>query len=228
MRLVALTFALFALALPVQAEEPAQPAASPETTTDTAAPPVIAPETATPGETPAQPAAPIGPRVLIQTSMGDIILQLDSLHAPRTVANFVRYAKEHHFDGTVIYRVEPGFVIQGGSWDAHVNYRPVHKPIPLESGLPNRRGTIAMARGEPDSATAEFFINLADNTPLDADPAAPPNTTGYAVFGAVAGGMDVVDRISTVPRGDNGPMKGAAPVDPITIVKVSVLPDAAP
>ncbi|MBS0470086.1 MAG: peptidylprolyl isomerase [Proteobacteria bacterium] len=228
MRLAALTFALFALAWPALAEEPAPPAASPEATTDTAAPPATAAEPATPGEMPAQPATPIGPRVLIQTSMGDITLQLDSVHAPKTVANFVRYAKEHHFDGTVIYRVEPGFVIQAGSWDAHVNYRPAHKPIPLESGLPNKRGTIAMARGEPDSATAEFFINLADNTPLDADPAAPPNTTGYAVFGEVTDGMDVVDKISVVPRGDNGPMKGAAPVDPITIIKVSVLPDTAP
>lgn len=223
MRQALLAFVLLAFALPAQADEasPAQPTTTPDTTSPVGA-------MAVPDATPAPPPAFIGPRVLIQTSMGDITLQLDSVHAPKTVANFVRYAKEHHFDGTVIYRVEPGFVIQAGSWDAHVNYRPAHKPIPLESGLPNKRGTIAMARGEPDSATAEFFINLADNTPLDADPAAAPNTTGYAVFGAVTDGMDVVDKISMVPRGDNGPMKGAAPVDPITIIKVSVLPDAAP
>jgi len=174
------------------------------------------------------PAAPLGPRVVISTSMGDITLQLDSVHAPLTVANFLRYAKEGHFDGTVIYRVVPGFVIQAGSWDADIHYRQVHKPIPLESGLSNKRGTIAMARDTPDSATAEFFINLADNTPLDADANAPPNTTGYAVFGEVVSGMDVVDKISVVPRGDNGPMKGQAPVDPITILKVSIVPDAAP
>jgi cyclophilin family peptidyl-prolyl cis-trans isomerase len=173
-------------------------------------------------------AAPLGPKVVISTSMGDIMLQLDSVHAPQTVANFLRYAREGHFDGTVIYRVVPGFVIQAGSWDADVHYRGVHKPIPLESGLPNKRGSIAMARGEPDSATAEFFINLADNTPLDADPAAPPNTTGYAVFGEVVSGMDIADKISLVPRGDNGPMKGQAPIDPITILKISVLPDGAP
>ncbi|HEY0302067.1 MAG TPA: peptidylprolyl isomerase [Rhizomicrobium sp.] len=172
---------------------------------------------------------PLGPKVLIATSMGDITLQLDQAHAPQTVANFLRYAKEGHFDGTVVYRVVPGFVIQAGSWTADVTYRPVHDGVPLETGLPNLRGTIAMARGDdPASGTAEFFINLADNGALNADPAAPPNTTGYAVFGSVIGGMDVADKIAAVPLGDNGPMKGAAPVEPITIVKVSVVPDAVP
>ncbi|MEI9885534.1 MAG: peptidylprolyl isomerase [Rhizomicrobium sp.] len=175
----------------------------------------------------AVPAA--GPKVLIATSMGDITLQLDEAHAPLTVANFLRYAQEGHFDGTVIYRVVPGFVIQAGSWTADVKYRPVHDGVPLETGLANTRGTIAMARGDdPASGTAEFFINLADNPPLNANPAAPPNTTGYAVFGSVIGGMDVIDRIASVPLGDNGPMKGAAPLDPITILKVAVVPDAAP
>lgn len=170
-----------------------------------------------------------GPRVLISTSMGDITLQLDPQHAPLTVANFLRYAKEHHFDGTVVYRVVPGFVIQAGSWDAAVHARGVHDPILLESGLPNKRGTIAMARGDAAaSATAEFFINLADNDALNADPAAAPNSTGYAVFGHVISGMDVVDKIAAVPLGDNGPMKGAAPVDPIAILQVTVLPDTAP
>ena len=173
--------------------------------------------------TPAAP--PAGPQVLISTSMGDITLQLDAEHAPLTVANFLRYAKEGHFDSTVIYRVEPGFVIQAGSWDADVHYRAVHDPIPLESGQSNLRGTVAMARAtDPASATAEFFINLADNLPLDAQAGAPAGTTGYAVFGHVVSGMDVVDKIAGVPRGDHGPMPGSAPVDPITIVKVSQLP----
>ena len=173
--------------------------------------------------------APAGPRVLIATSMGDITLQLDAVHAPLTTANFLRYVREHHFDGTVIYRVVPGFVIQAGSWDADVKYRAAHGHIPLESGQHNLRGTVAMARGnEPASADAEFFINLADNAALDADPAAAPNTTGYAVFASVVSGMDVVDKIAGVPVGDHGPMPGAAPVDPITIVKVTPLPDAAP
>ncbi len=161
--------------------------------------------------------------------MGDITLQLDTEHAPRTAANFLRYVREHHFDGTVVYRVVPGFVIQAGSWDADVKYRAAHDPIPLESGQHNLRGTVAMARAsEPASANAEFFINLADNAALDANPAAAPNTTGYAVFATVTAGMDVVDKIAGVPVGDHGPMPGAAPVDPITIVKVSQLPDAAP
>lgn len=170
-----------------------------------------------------------GPKVVISTSMGDITLQLDAAHAPLTVANFLRYAKEGHFDGTVIYRVVPGFVIQAGSWTANVKYRPVHDGVPLETGLPHKRGAIAMARGDSaDSGTAEFFIDLDTNAALNADANAPPNTTGYAVFGEVATGMDVIDKIAAVPLGDNGPMKGAAPVDPITILKVAAVPDAAP
>ncbi|HEY4941023.1 MAG TPA: peptidylprolyl isomerase [Rhizomicrobium sp.] len=168
-----------------------------------------------------------GPKVKIATSLGDITLQLDPVHAPLTVANFLRYAKEGHFDGTVVYRVVPGFVIQAGSWDADVNPRAVHDPIPLEAGIANLRGTVAMARGDtPASATAEFFINLADNAALD--PTDSSGTTGYAVFGNVVAGMDVVDKIAAVPLGDHGPMKGAAPVDPITILKVSLVADSAP
>ena len=175
------------------------------------------------------PAAAAGPKVVISTSLGDITLQLDAAHAPLTVANFLRYAKEGHFDGTVIYRVVPGFVIQAGSWTADVKYRPVHDGVPLETGLPHKRGAIAMARGDAtDSGTAEFFIDLDTNGALNADPNAPPNTTGYAVFGEVVNGMDVIDKIAAVPLGDNGPMKGAAPVDPIVILKVAAMPDAAP
>jgi peptidyl-prolyl cis-trans isomerase A (cyclophilin A) len=174
--------------------------------------------------------APVaGPKVLIETSLGDIMLQLDPVHAPLTVANFLRYAREGHFDGTVVYRVVPGFVIQAGSWDADVKARPAHDPIPLESGVSNLRGSVAMARADaPDSATAEFFINLADNALLDRHEGDSGPTTGYAVFGQVVSGMDVVDKIAAVPLGDHGPMPGAAPVDPITIMKVTLLPDTAP
>ena len=173
--------------------------------------------------------ASTGPKVLLSTTMGDITLQLDTVNAPLTVANFLHYASEGHFDGTVVYRVVPGFVIQAGSWDADVKYRAVHDPIPLEAGISNLRGTVAMARGDdPASATAEFFINLADNTALDRHADDTANSTGYAVFGHVIGGMDVIDKIAAVPLGDHGPMKGAAPVDPITILKVAVVPDAAP
>ena len=162
----------------------------------------------------------------MQTSMCDIALQLDQQHAPQTVANFLRYTKEKHFDGTLIYRVMANVLIQGGSWDGPGHARGVHKPIPLEAdnGLKNLRGTIAMARGEPNSATAEFFINIIDDPGLDHQAADTANTTGFTVFGSVIAGMDVVDRIGKVPTGDNGPMKGQAPVDPITVLKVQVLP----
>ncbi len=168
-----------------------------------------------------------GPRVLIQTSLGDITVLLDPAHAPLTVQNFLRYVDEGHYDGTVFYRVVPGFVIQAGSYDADVHYRPVHENIPLEAnnGLDNLRGTIAMAREtDPGTANAEFFINLADNADLDHHADDSGNTTGYTVFGQVVGGMDVVDRIAAVPLGDHGPMPGAAPVDPVVIQKVSVAP----
>ncbi len=179
----------------------------------------------------AGPAFAEGPRVQISTTMGDIVLQLDAAHAPATVGNFLRYANEGHFDGTVVYRVVAGFVIQMGSWDAEMHTHATHDPIPLEAnnGLSNLRGTVAMARGDDaDSATAEFFINLAENTTLDHQASDTGNTTGYAVFGQVISGMDVVDKIAAVPVGDHGPMPGQAPVDPITILKVSVLPDPAP
>jgi peptidyl-prolyl cis-trans isomerase A (cyclophilin A) len=172
-------------------------------------------------------AASDGPRVLIATSLGDITLQLDPAHAPATVANFLRYARDGHFDGTVVYRVVPGFVIQMGSYDADVQSRPVQGPIALEAnnGLSNLRGTVAMARADdPNSATAEFFINLADNLSLDHRADDPGNTTGYAVFAKVVSGMDVVDKIAGVALGDHGPMPGAAPVDPVVIRKVTVLP----
>src|SRR5688572_13743101 len=172
---------------------------------------------------PVQPAAPAvpGPRVLFQTSMGDITMELNPERAPISAANFLRYVNEGHFDGTIIYRVVPGFVIQAGSYLADGNAKPTHEPIVLEAnnGLSNLRGTLAMARDTPNSATAEFFINLADNLRLNQDPADTANMTGYAVFGQVVAGMEVVDQIAMVPRGDNGPFPGAAPVTPILITK---------
>ncbi len=166
------------------------------------------------------------PDVLIHTSLGDITVALDRAHAPKTVANFLRYVGEGHYDGTIVYRVVRGFVIQAGSYDSATNSRPVHDPIPLEAGngLSNVRGTIAMAREtDPDSATAEFFINLADNTGLDRQPGDADGTTGYAVFGHVVSGMDVVDKIAAVPLAPGGPMPGAFPAQPVTIEKISVV-----
>ncbi|HXJ01980.1 MAG TPA: peptidylprolyl isomerase [Micropepsaceae bacterium] len=166
------------------------------------------------------------PMATIQTSMGDIVLDLDREHTPATVDNFVRYAKEGHFDGTVFYRVVPGFVIQAGSYDSRGMGRPVHDPIPLETANAgsNLRGTIAMGRAaEPDSARAEFFINLADTKGLDRQPDDMDNKTGYAVFGHVTSGMEVVDAIATVPLGGGvGPFGDAAPVLPVVIRKVVI------
>ncbi len=166
------------------------------------------------------------PRVLIQTSMGDITLELDHARAPATVDNFLRYVNEGHYDSTLIYRVVPHFVIQMGSYGTDHAMRPVHDPIPLESGngLKNVRGSVAMAREEaPNSATAEFFIDLSRLSQLDPQPGDFKHR-GYAVFGHVVSGMDVVDKIAAVPRGGEGPMPGAAPLDPIMIQKVKLLP----
>jgi len=164
-------------------------------------------------------------KVLMETSSGNIAIELDETHAPQTVRNFLRYVAEHHFDGTVVYRVVPGFVIQAGSYEADGGYRGVHDAIPLEAnnGLSNLRGTVAMARTDPATATAEFFINLADNHSLDHHADDPQNSTGYAVFGRVVSGMDVVDRIAAVPIGGVGPFPSQAPTKPITILRISVV-----
>ena len=141
-------------------------------------------------------------KVKLSTSMGDIVLQLDAQKAPMTVANFVQYVKAGQYNGTVFHRVIDGFMVQGGGMTPDLQEKPVRAPIKLEAknGLSNVRGSVAMARtGIPDSATAQFFINLGDNLRLDAANAADGN--GYAVFGQVIEGMDVVDKIKTVPVG---------------------------
>lgn len=181
----------------------------------------------TPTDTPAAIVNPAmtGPRLLIQTSMGDITLQLDSARAPASVASILGFVKKKHYDGTVVYRVAKGFVIQMGSFEAHNKGRGFFpKPVPLEAGngLHNLRGTVAMAHADaPDSGNAEFFINLTDNSQLDQKPGDP--TSGFAVFGQVESGMEVVDAIANVATGDDGPMKGQAPVDPILVKKITLL-----
>lgn len=197
------------------------------------APAIQTPGDQTPAPVPAAaPSNPpmTGPKLLISTSMGDITVQLDAQRAPKSVANVLRYVRDKHYNGTVFYRVVKGFVIQMGSFDAKGQGRSIYPgPVKLEAdnGLHNVRGAVALAHGDdPDSAAADFFIDVADNPPLDKSDSA----VGYAVFGQVADGMDVVDRISEVPVGDNGPMKGQAPVDPILIKKVSIMgePDLPP
>ena len=165
-------------------------------------------------------------KAVIETSLGNMVVELDQEHTAATVANFIRYAKEGHFDGTIFYRVVPGFVIQAGSIDAEGKPRSGHDPIPLESAnaASNQRGTIAMARAdEPNTAAAEFFINLADNAGLDHQPDDHDNKTGYAVFGHIVEGIDVLDRIAAVPlMGGIGPFPDAAPAMPVTIVRVTI------
>ncbi len=159
----------------------------------------------------------------IETSMGSITLELDDAKAPVTVANFLAYAASGHYDGTIFHRVIDGFMIQGGGLDKAMDQKPTNDPIKNEAanGLKNLRGTIAMARTMVvDSATSQFFINLVDNAFLDYS-GPDPRTFGYAVFGKVTDGMDVVDRIAKVKTGAFG-MHRDVPEEPILIKKVHV------
>ena len=138
------------------------------------------------------------PRVVMKTSLGEIELTLDAERAPRTVANFLRYVDEGFYDGTIFHRVINGFMIQGGGYDENLERKRTHEPVRNEAknGLRNLRGTISMARtNAPHSATAQFFINHADNKNLDYPSF---DGWGYAVFGKVTGGMETVDRIADV------------------------------
>ncbi|WP_280190854.1 peptidylprolyl isomerase [Delftia sp. PS-11] len=160
------------------------------------------------------------PKVQLKTSMGDIVVELNEAKAPRTVANFLQYVRDRHYDGTVFHRVMDGFMIQGGGMDAALKEKATRAPIALEAsnGLKNDRGTIAMARtGNPNSATSQFFINVVDNDMLNAP---KPDGYGYAVFGRVVQGMDVVDKIRTVATGNRG-MHQNVPLQPVTIVSAT-------
>jgi peptidyl-prolyl cis-trans isomerase A (cyclophilin A) len=158
----------------------------------------------------------------MSTSMGDIVIALDAEKAPKSVENFVQYAKAGHYDGTIFHRVIDGFMIQGGGFTPDMAQKPTRAPIPLESrnGLSNQRGTIAMARTmDPNSATSQFFINVKDNPALDAANSRDGN--GYAVFGKVTSGMDVVDKIKAVRTASKG-MYQDVPAEPVVIRKVTV------
>ena len=160
--------------------------------------------------------------VKLSTSQGDIIVQLDKAKAPKTVDNFVEYVKAGHYNGTIFHRVIDGFMVQGGGMTPDMKEKPTRAPIPLEShnGLNNVRGTLAMARTmDPNSATAQFFINVKDNGFLDA--AQSQDGNGYAVFGKVISGMEVVDKIRKVPTGQKG-MHGDVPVQPVIINKATL------
>ncbi|MBL8331348.1 MAG: peptidylprolyl isomerase [Rubrivivax sp.] len=166
--------------------------------------------------------AAMAQRVKLATSAGDIVIELDRDRAPHTVDNFLSYVRFRHYDGTIFHRVIPTFMIQGGGMDAKMAERPTKAAIPLEArnGLNNVRGSVAMARrGDPNSATAQFFINVVDNPFLDAANARDGH--GYAVFGRVVEGMDVVDKIREVPtRTVDG--HANVPTMPVTILKATL------
>jgi len=171
-------------------------------------------------------AAPVGaanPQVKLETTQGTIVIELDAAKAPITVGNFLQYVKGGFYDGTVFHRVIPSFMIQGGGFAANMEQKPTREPIVNESanGLINTRGTVAMARTpDPNSATAQFFINLKDNAFLDK--AKAQDGYGYCVFGKVIKGMSVVDAIAAVKTGTVGGFQDV-PVQPVVIKKASVV-----
>jgi peptidyl-prolyl cis-trans isomerase A (cyclophilin A) len=160
--------------------------------------------------------------VRFTTSEGDIVLQMDAEKAPKTVENFLAYVKAGHYEGTIFHRVISGFMIQGGGMKADMSEKSTRAPIALESktGLSNVRGAVAMARtGNPNSATAQFFINTVDNPRLDQPNS--PDGNGYAVFGKVVSGLDIVDKIRAVETHNAGGHQNV-PVKPVTITKAIV------
>ncbi len=176
-------------------------------------------------EKPAVTSTATAPQVKLQTSLGDIVIKLDSAKAPVSVENFLTYVKNGHYDGTIFHRVIPGFMAQGGGFTEKWDQKSTLTPIKNEAnnGLLNKRGTIAMARtSDPQSATAQFFINYADNAFLDFK-AETQQGWGYAVFGEVVQGMDVVDKMATVPTGRGGPMPSDVPQTAIVIKKASIV-----
>ena len=161
-------------------------------------------------------------RVRIETSLGDIVVELNAERAPMTVENFLQYVVDDHYDGTIFHRVATGFIVQGGGYLPDLTPKPVTRQVFNESGngLSNLRGTIAMARGnEPHAADAQFYFNLIDNTNLNPR----PTRWGYAVFGEVIEGMEVVDAIGAVPTGPGGEFERDVPVEPIIIEHIELI-----
>ncbi|HEX6796036.1 MAG TPA: peptidylprolyl isomerase [Casimicrobiaceae bacterium] len=162
--------------------------------------------------------------VVLHTSEGDIALSLDDENSPASVANFVQYVRDGHYDNTLFHRVIPGFMIQGGGFEPGMKQKPTRKPVANEAanGLKNTRYSVAMARtSDPHSATAQFFINLVDNAFLDYKGPSPQGY-GYCVFGKVTSGTDVVDRIAGVPTGRSGAHENV-PARDVTIERAEVV-----
>ncbi len=173
----------------------------------------------------AQPALAADPRVELKTNRGTIVIELNQAKAPKTVANFLQYVKDGHYNGTVFHRVIDGFMIQGGGFDKDMRQKPTRATIESEAanGLKNDYGTIAMARTpDPHSASAQFFINVKNNDFLNSREPTPQGY-GYTVFGKVVSGMDIVDRIAKAPTGSAGPHQNV-PREPVVIESATILP----
>lgn len=166
-------------------------------------------------------------KVRLNTNMGQIVIELDAAKAPKTVENFLQYVKDKHYDGTVFHRVIPTFMIQGGGFTADMSQKPTRAPVQNEAdnGLSNVRGSVAMARTmDPHSGAAQFFINVVDNANLNHVSTENGYTWGYAVFGKVISGMDVVDAIKGVATGPKGPLPSDVPVSAVVINSAEILP----
>ncbi len=170
-------------------------------------------------------ASAAAPRVTLKTNMGNIVLELNPAKAPKSVENFLQYVADKHYDGTVFHRVIPTFMIQGGGFSQDLAMKPTRPPVANEAdnGLSNVRGSVAMARtNDPNSATAQFFINVVDNRNLDHFSKDNGQTWGYAVFGKVVSGMEVVDAIKAVDRGAKGPLPQDVPLSPVIILSAEL------
>ena len=166
-------------------------------------------------------------RVIVETNHGSFVIALDPAKAPKSVENFLRYVDAKFYDGTVFHRVISTFMVQGGGYDQSYERKPTQPPIPNEAdnGLVNQRGTVAMARtSDPHSATAQFFVNVVDNDFLN-HTAKNAQGWGYAVFGRVVEGMEVIDKIKAEPTGSVGPFATDAPQRPVVIVSVRRSPE---
>jgi peptidyl-prolyl cis-trans isomerase A (cyclophilin A) len=176
-------------------------------------------------------AAEAAPRVLLRTNHGDLLVELYPQKAPKTVENFLQYVRDGHYNGTIFHRVIDSFMIQGGGYTVDLQLKPTRASIPNEAnnGLSNLRGTITMARtAEPHTAQAQFFINVVDNPRLDFVSEQSAFTWGYAVFGKVIEGLDVVDRIRAVETGAQGPLAKDVPRQPVIIERAERIEPAAP
>ncbi|MDZ4814262.1 MAG: peptidylprolyl isomerase [Pseudomonadota bacterium] len=169
--------------------------------------------------------AKAAPRVTLKTNMGNIVIELNPAKAPKSVENFLQYVNDKHYDGTVFHRVIPTFMIQGGGFTQDLTMKPTRAPVQNEAdnGLSNLRGSVSMARtNDPNSATAQFFINVVDNINLNHFGKDNGQTWGYAVFGKVVSGMEVVDAIKVVERGAKGPLPQDVPVSPVIILSAEL------